>query len=138
MSRNNKTKRLPCIGIFYYYLGIIIAPSHYQKQIDPITGIITPDKRLKSPGEHRDLWDEHISKYYPEIVAVYDDNHKWLPRGRVGIHNVNGNLRFLITMDKCIYNREAEIINLYNLNGYEPVFSYGTLNYFCRDCLKML
>ena len=135
---NNNQSRFPLIGVFYCYMGNIIAPSHFQKQINPVTRTITPDKRLKSPGEHRDLWDEHIAKNYPEITANYDDNHKSLPRGRVGIYDNPGRLRFLITLDRCIQNKEAEIINLYNLNEYDTDFSYGTLNYICRDCLKML
>jgi hypothetical protein len=135
--KDNGTQKThpPRIGSFYYYQGEIIAPSSYQKQIDPVTRIITPDIRLNNPGEHRDMWDEYIALNYPEIIALYDDNHKWLPRGRVGIYNDTSRLRFLITLDKCIQGREAKIIGLYNLNGYDIVFSYGTLNYLCRDCL---
>jgi len=127
---------MPLTGPFYYYQGKLIVPAHYQKQIDPVTRIITPDIRLKNPGEHRDMWDEYIALYYPEIIAEYDDNHKWLPRGRVGTYTDKGKLRFLITLDKCIQGKEAEIIDLYNLYGYENVFSYGSLNYLCRDCLR--
>jgi len=128
--------RIPLTGPFYYYQGKIIVPAHYQKQIDPVTRTITPDIRLNNPGEHRDMWDEYITKNYPEIITEYDDNHKWLPRGRVGIYTDKNKLCFLITLDKCIQEKEAEIIDLYNLSGYETVFSYGSLNYLCRDCLR--
>ena len=129
-------KRTPKIGAFYYYLGNIIAPSHYQKQVDPVTRIVTPDVKLRNPGEHRDLWDEYMTKNHPEIITDYEDNHKLLPRGRVGFYNNKGMLRFLITLDKCIKDMETEIINIYCLDGYDTVFSYGTLNYLCRDCLN--
>ena len=127
---------LPKIGIFYFYSGNLIAPSHYQKTFNPTTHEITPDVMLTNPGEHRDLWDECITRDYPEIITQYNDNHKLLPRGRVGFYIDKGILHFLITLDKCIKDKETEIKDIYGLNDYNIIFSYGTLNYKCRDCLN--
>ena len=71
---------------------------------------------------------------YPELKQLYDDDHKLLPRGRVGFYYRKDKIRFLITLDKCIKDREDEIIGIYNLSGYDVEFSYGALNYKCRDC----
>ena len=131
----NVNEGFPKIGVFYFYNDKIIAPEHYQKQLDPVSLEITLDARLNNPGEHRDLWDEIIAVEYPEIIIEYKDNHKLLSRGRVGFHLEKGKLKFLITLDKCIKNMEKEIIEIYNLDGYDTKFSYGTLNYKCRDCM---
>jgi len=122
------------IGIFYFYNNCIIAPDKYQKEINPVTRVIKADEKLTTPGEHRDLWDDYMVKEYPEIVQLYEDNHKRLPRGRVGFYTHKDNLRFLITLDKCIENKEDEIKELYGLNDCYVEFSYGTLNYQCCDC----
>ena len=125
---------LPKIGIFYFYNDRMIVPKEYQKEIDPVTRDIQENAALNNPGEHRDLWDDFMVVRYPELKKLYDDNHKLLPRGRVGFHYRKDTIRFLITLDKCIKGREDEIIGIYNLSGYDVEFSYGALNYKCRDC----
>ena len=129
-------KICPKIGIFYFCNDKIIAPEHYQKHINPVTYTVKSDKRLNNPGEHRDLWDECIAVDYPEIIVDYKDNHKLLPRGRVGFYTKNNNLIFLITLDKCIKDKEEELKEIYCLWEHNVEFSYGTLNYKCRDCIK--
>ncbi len=124
----------PLIGIFYYYNGSLIVHKSYQKKLDPVTRRVTVCDDLGNPGEHRDLWDDYMVKQYPELVRTYDDNHKMLPRGRVGFYVSQGNVRFLVTLDKCIKGMEDEIIRLFRLEDYTVEFSYGTLNYKCRDC----
>jgi hypothetical protein len=76
-------------------------------------------------------------KTYPELMRLYDDNHKLLPRGRVGFYMRKDSLRFLVTLDKCIINKEDEIKSIYRLKDFNVEFSYGTLNYVCRDCGTM-
>ena len=125
---------LPKIGIFYYYNDRLIVPEEYQKEIDPVTRAVRENDALNNPGEHRDLWDDFMVIEYPELKQLYDDNHKLLPRGRVGFYYRKETIRFLITLDKCIKNREDEIIGTYNLSGYDVEFSFGSLNYMCKDC----
>jgi hypothetical protein len=124
------------IGIFYFYNNHIIAPDEYQKDVCNLTRTITASVKLMNPGEHRDLWDNFMVIKYPEIVHLFDDNHKLLPRGRVGFYAHKESIRFLITIDKCIKNREGEIKSIYGLDDCDVEFSYGTLNYQCRDCRK--
>jgi len=123
------------IGVFYFYNDCIIAPERYQKEIAPVSWEIKASEELLTPGEHRDLWDDYMVKEYPEIVELYEDNHKLLPRGRVGFYTHKESVHFLITLDKCINNRENEIIEIYGLGDCDVEFSYGTLNYQCRDCI---
>lgn len=127
---NNK----PRIGVFYFYKGKLIVSDDYQKEIDPVTRRIAYNERLNNPGEHRDLWDAYMIKRFPELIALYDDNHKLLPRGRVGFYLEEGSLCFLVTLDRCIKDKEGEIKRIYRLEDYFTKFSYGTLNYVCRDC----
>ena len=127
---------LPKIGIFYFYNDRLIVPEEYQKEIDPVTRDIRENDALNNPGEHRDLWDDFMVIEYPELKQLYDDSHKLLPRGRVGFYYCKETIRFLITLDKCIRDREDEIIGIYNLSGFDVGFSYGTLNYKCRDCQR--
>ncbi len=127
----------PRIGIFYYYRGELIVHDDYQKEIDPITLRITSSGRLYNPGEHRDLWDNYMTRRFPELVQLYDDNHKLLPRGRVGFYLRKGALCFLVTLDRCIEDKEDEIKRIFRLESYETEFSYGSLNYVCRECMGL-
>lgn len=124
----------PLIGIFYYYKEHLIINMNYQKGVDQITRIITSSPNLNNPGEHRDLWDHYMTKAYPELIQLYEDNHKLLPRGRVGFYTHQNSLRFLVTLDRCIQNKEDEIKRAYHLTEYDIEFSYGALNYKCRNC----
>ena len=124
----------PLTGIFYFHDNKLIAPMDYQREIDPRTKIVTRKGNINNPGEHRDLWDNYMVKEYPELIHLYDDNHKLFPRGRVGFYIDKGTLSFLITLDKCIQGLESEIKSIYHLEGYDVEFSYGTLNYVCLNC----
>ena len=124
----------PKIGVFYCFNDCLIAPAEYQKTVDTVACTIEVNKALNNPGEHRDLWDNFMIKEYPELTRLYDDDHKNLPRGRVGLYSRNGAIKFLVTLDPCIKGKEDEIKDIYGLSGFSVEFSYGTLNYKCRDC----
>ena len=126
---------MPLLGAFYYYMGKIIAPKEFQRQLDPKTCAATSICSIGSPLEHRDVWDNYMVQIFPELKDVYNDDHKALPRGRVDYDVRNGQLCFFVTLDKCISGFEGEIKQRYNLDDkYTVNFHYGTMNYICRIC----
>jgi len=129
-----KEDRYPRVGPFYYYQDIIIAPEKYQRRINPITMSVESIAFNGSPLEHRDMWDNYMLIQYPELKIEFDDDHKALPRGRVDYEVKNGKLSFFITLDRCITNKENEIVQYYYLSNRPVSFSYGTMNYKCKDC----
>jgi hypothetical protein len=131
-----KEDRYPKIGPFYFYKNRIIAPDEYQRRINPVNFIVEGviQRILADPKEHRDMWDRYMIPEYPELKKLYDDDHKALPRGRVDYTKKDDKLSFFITLDKCIHGREAEITERYNLKNYPVEFSYGSMNYKCKNC----
>ena len=45
-------------------------------------------------------------------------------------------IKFLVTLDPCIKDREDEIIDIYGLHDCKVEYSYGTLNYNCCHCRR--
>ena len=131
-------KRHPKVGPFYYYNDEIIAPKAFQRSVNPATFKAKAFNPSTAPREHRDIWDKYMVVQYPELKESYDDNHKALPRGRVDYYAKDNKLSFFITLDKCISGKEDEIKRLYHLSSYEVDFSYGTMNYNCKNCLPLL
>ena len=126
----------PQTGPFYYYFDMIIVDEDFQKQVNPVTmkrELLTVDG---DAGEHRDMWDKFMVVKYPEIKLKSIDNHKGIPRGRVDCKIKNGQLVFWVTLDKCIVDKETEIIRQFHLDNYETEFYYGTMNYVCENCKK--
>jgi len=117
------------IGPFYYYKDKIHAPLCYRKEVDietPTRGLLEIDS---GAGEHRTLWERHMTIFYPELKVDYFDNHEALPRGRVDFHVKNGQLAFRVTLDKCIENQESEIKRIFNIAEYDVEFHYGATSY---------
>lgn len=126
----------PKIGPFYFYKDKVIAPEPYQKRINPETyqrEVLGIDGHA---GEHRDMWDNYMLLAYPELKEEYDDDHKALPRGRVDCENKDGVLRFWVTLDRHISEKEDEITHIFDLVPYEVEFFYGTMNYRCKNCME--
>ena len=129
-------KRRRKIGPFYYYNDEIIAPLLFRKEVDTETQTRGLSEADAGAGEHRDMWDLHMTVKYPELKDDYDDNHKALPRGRVDFHTKDGKLAFWVTLDKCIVNKESEIKQVFGINDYDVEFHYGTMNYKCMKCCE--
>jgi hypothetical protein len=122
------------IGPFYYYKDEIIAPLLFRKEVDTEAQTRGLSDTDAVAGEHRDMWDLHMTVKYPELKDDYADNHKALPRGRVDFHTKNGKLAFWVTLDKCIANKESEIKRVFGIKDYDVEFHYGTMNYKCKNC----
>ena len=131
----SKENRYPKIGPFYFYQNFIITPDEYQRKINPITFMLESFYNNLVLKEHRDMWDRYMVMKYPELKITYDDNHKALPRGRVDYSIKNKKISFFTTLDKCIVKKEDEIKNIYNIAQYDVSFSYGAMNYKCKNCI---
>jgi len=127
-------ERRRMIGPFYFYNDKIIAPLFFRKEVDTETQTRSLPDIESGAGEHRDMWDKHMTVFYPELKTDYSDDHKALPRGRVDFHIKNGQLAFWVTLDKCIENREDEIKRIFSILDYDVEFHYGTMNYQCMHC----
>ena len=125
------------IGPFYFYKDEIIAPLFFRKEVDTETQTRGLSDIEGGAGEHRDMWERHMTLKYPELKTDYHDDHKALPRGRVDFYIKNGQLAFWVTLDKCIVNQESEIKRIFNIASYDVEFHYGTMNYQCKDCRKI-
>lgn len=134
LIRAAKDDNYPKVGPFYFYNDTIIAPDEFQKKVDPVTHIRGSLSVEGEAGEHRDFWDKYMVVQYSELKEQYNDDHKALPRGRVDYKSENGELKFWVTLDRCIINKESEIKRIYNLKNYTVEFHYGTMNYKCMHC----
>ena len=126
----------PKVGPFYFYKDAIIAPEVQQRNVNPILGVRASRHIDADAGEHRDMWDKYMTIIYPELTQTYNDDHKALPRGRVDLKKEKGELKFWVTLDKCIpTDKESKIMQLYNITDYDVEFRYGTMNYQCIQCM---
>lgn len=133
----SRYKHYPCIGIFYGMGGELVAPDFCLWPVDPDVSMVLPEY-TGLRFEHRDLWDAFIKPNHPDWAKEYDDDHKSMPRGRVGLVSPSGRTdpEFEVTLCPCL-NNEAfrdQILQRFNLRGFDVRFLPGTMNYLCRDC----
>ena len=128
----------PRCGLFYALDGELITREFCQWAVDPASGrIFAAFDGFRM--EHRDMWDAVIRAEHPKAAEEYGDDHKAMPRGRVELLPKSGaKLHFRVTLCPCL-NTDAfrrQVLSAFGLQAADAdvTWSYGTMNYICRDC----